>query len=183
MGTQVVLGLAGGAIIGGAIAYLTRARGGKGLSNPGARAVRGAVLGALLGGLAFQLAPLLTGAGYGPDVSPITSQEQFRSEVLQAEVPVLVDFYKNGCPPCAKLAPTLDALADEYGDKARFVKVDVAARPALAREYGVKYTPTVVLFVNGEPARWVVGAKPAETYRGMLAEATGIPEGQGQRDS
>ncbi len=177
----LVLGMIAGAVIGGLFAYLTRARPSGGKARPRGWPVRAALVGALLGGVVAQTLPLLTG-GYGPNVAQITSPEQFRSDVLEADLPVLVDFYKNGCPPCARLAPTLEALADEYAGRARIVKVDVAARPNLAREYGVKYTPTVVLFTNGQPARWIVGAKPADHYRTLLSE-TGPPAPDDASDS
>ncbi len=168
--SMLLLGMMAGAIVGGLVAYLGAGRRGGKKPRPRGWPVRGVLLGALVGGLAAQLLPGLAG-GYGPDVGQITTPEQFRSDVLEADVPVLVDFYKNGCPPCARLAPTLEALADEYAGKARIVKVDVGARPSLATEYGVKYTPTVVLFIDGQPARWVVGAKPAGHYRALLGEA------------
>jgi thioredoxin 1 len=167
----LLVGMALGAVVGGAIGFLVRRlKAGEEGARPG-WSVRGALIGALLGGVAAQSLPILLGSGYSPDVSPVTSQQQFASNVLEAEVPVLVDFYKHGCPPCARLAPVLEALASEYQGKARIVKVDVAHHPRLAATYGVKYTPTVVLFTGGEPARWIVGAKPEEEYRTALDEA------------
>ncbi len=80
----------------------------------------------------------------------------FDSEVLQSDVPVLVDFSATWCVPCQKLAPIIDELADEYQGKAKVVKVDVDNNQDLAIKYQVMSVPTVMVVNNGEVAnKWI----------------------------
>ena len=84
----------------------------------------------------------------------------FDQEVLQAAVPVVVDFWAAWCGPCRMVAPELEALASEHGDAIKVVKVDVDASPAVARQYAISGLPTIALFRDGAPAAFSVGAKP-----------------------
>lgn len=77
------------------------------------------------------------------------TDDQFEKEVLQSDLPVLVDFYAEWCGPCKMAEPILNELSDEYKGKAKIVKVDVD-QSQLAGNYGVMSIPTVVMFKKGE---------------------------------
>ena len=86
------------------------------------------------------------------------SDGSFDQDVLQAEGPVLVDFWAEWCGPCKMIAPVLEELADEYGEKLKICKMDVDANPDTAPKYGIRGIPTLILFNNGELAGTKVGA-------------------------
>ena len=95
-------------------------------------------------------------------VRAVTSAE-FEREVLQAEGLVLVDFWAAWCPPCRRLAPTIDALAADYqGRRLTVTKVDVDANPDLAQRYGVQSIPTLILFRDGRAVDKRLGALPKD---------------------
>ena len=84
----------------------------------------------------------------------------FEKDVLQADKPVLVDFWAEWCGPCRMIAPILDQIATEYGDKIKIVKLNIDENPAVAAKYGVLNIPMLNVYVNGEVAKTIVGAKP-----------------------
>ena len=86
------------------------------------------------------------------------SDDSFDQDVLRAEGPVLVDFWAEWCGPCKMIAPVLEELADEYGEKLKVCKMDVDANPNTAPKYGIRGIPTLILFNNGELAGTKVGA-------------------------
>ena len=86
------------------------------------------------------------------------SDSSFDSDVLQAEGPVLVDFWAEWCGPCKMIAPVLEELASEYGEKLKICKMDVDANPETAPKYGIRGIPTLILFNNGDEAGTKVGA-------------------------
>jgi thioredoxin 1 len=81
----------------------------------------------------------------------------FDSDVLQSELPVLVEFGASWCPPCRMLAPVLDDIAGERAGTLRVVSIDVDANPVTQARYGVMSLPTMLLFVRGTPMRQVIG--------------------------
>jgi thioredoxin 1 len=95
----------------------------------------------------------------------------FAAEVLESDLPVLVDFWAEWCPPCHRLAPVLDELTTEYDGKARIVKIDTDVNPEAARTYGVMSMPTLIVFRKGERVAQVVGAQPKSKLRSMIDEA------------
>ncbi len=102
----------------------------------------------------------------------VITADNFQSEVLNAEVPVLVDFWAEWCPPCRALSPIMEELASEYGQRVKVGKLDVDANSTLAAKYEVSSIPTVLLFVGGEiKARWV-GLRPRKDYRAAIDEQT-----------
>jgi thioredoxin 1 len=101
------------------------------------------------------------------------SKVDFDSEVLQATVPVVVDFWAEWCGPCRKLGPELDAVAAEIGDKAKVVKVNVDENPELSERYGVRGIPNLVFFHNGKVVDQIVGLVPRTTISGALKRILG----------
>lgn len=93
---------------------------------------------------------------------------EFDQAVLKSGVPVLVDFYATWCGPCQMLAPSLEALAEEYGDRLRVVKVNVDESPGLAQRYGIRGVPTLMAFRDGKPCDTIVGLLPMKALRKKL---------------
>ena len=88
----------------------------------------------------------------------------FAREVLEADRPVVVDFWAPWCGPCRVVTPILSDMADEHGERVRFVKLNVDENPATQARYNVLSIPTVILFENGEPRETVVGARSRSHY-------------------
>jgi thioredoxin 1 len=84
----------------------------------------------------------------------------FQTEVLNSNVPVLVDFWAPWCGPCRAIAPLLDELAGEYAGKAKVVKINVDDHQAVAQRYRVSSIPNLIVFKNGQVAQQIVGAVP-----------------------
>ena len=87
-----------------------------------------------------------------------TSDTDFEKDVLKAGRPVVVDFWAEWCGPCKQIAPHLEALATELGDKVQVVKVNIDENPMTPTRYGVRGIPTLMLFKGGELAATKVGA-------------------------
>lgn len=92
----------------------------------------------------------------------------FDKAVLQSDVPVLVDFWAAWCGPCKAIAPTLEQMASEYGDKVRIVKVDVDSNQALAAQYGIRSIPALMVFKGGEKVDSTVGMQPKAQLESLL---------------
>lgn len=88
--------------------------------------------------------------------------ESFQAEVLESNVPVVVDFWAPWCGPCRVVGPEVDKLAERVGPKAKFVKVNVDENQELAMRYGVMSIPTIAKFEGGQVTSQVVGARSAE---------------------
>jgi len=96
------------------------------------------------------------------------NKENFASEVLKSQTPVLVDFWGEWCPPCRALAPILDELADEYDGRVKIAKVNTEQEQELAVEYGIRAIPTLLLFHQGQVADQLIGLKSKRDLKASL---------------
>ena len=96
------------------------------------------------------------------------SASQFDNEVLQSEVPVLVDFWAEWCGPCKMIAPVLDEIAKEKGDSVKVGKVDIDKNQSLSFKYNVRAIPTLLFFKNGQVVDQVTGMTSKKDLLGRL---------------
>jgi len=101
------------------------------------------------------------------------SETDFDSTVLQSGIPVFVDFYADWCGPCNMIAPTIEALSEEYDGKVKFVKINVDNNQQLSMKYDIMSIPTAMLFENGAVKDSLIGAYPASAYRQRIDNALG----------
>ena len=104
----------------------------------------------------------------------VVSAENFESEVLQSEVPVLVDFWAPWCGPCKMLGPVIDQLADDYSGKAKVAKIDIDADDStkqLAVQQGVSSIPALMVFKGGEKVDETIGAQCKPVLADMIDKA------------
>ena len=106
------------------------------------------------------------------NVAKITD-DNFEAEVMQSEVPVLVDFWAEWCMPCKMLTPTIDALADEYAGRAKVGKVDTDENRDIAVKLGISAIPTLMVFANGELQKRLTGVQPKKDLKAALDSALG----------
>ena len=97
--------------------------------------------------------------------------ENFDEQVLRSGKPVLVDFWTDWCAPCKMIAPILEEIAAEYGDRLTVAKLNADDHPEIAQRYGVLGFPTLNLYRDGEVVRQIRGAKPKRLLLADLADA------------
>ena len=90
----------------------------------------------------------------------VLTDDNFESEVLQSDVPVLVDFWAAWCGPCRMVAPIVEELVGEYQGRAKIGKLDVDSAQKTAQQYGIRSIPTLLIFQGGKVAGQVIGAVP-----------------------
>lgn len=98
------------------------------------------------------------------------SDSNFKKDVLESELPVLVDFWANWCSPCKMIAPTVELLANEYAGKMKIGKLDVDSNPKSATQYGVMSIPTLIFFKGGKIMDQVTGALNKSALKQKIEE-------------
>ncbi|MEU6255138.1 thioredoxin domain-containing protein [Streptomyces sp. NPDC047043] len=94
----------------------------------------------------------------------------FAAEVIRSELPVLVEFTADWCPPCRQMGPVLHALAEEERDRLKVVQLDVDTNPETTNAYRVLSMPTFMVFRGGEPIKAMVGARPKRRLLEEIAD-------------
>jgi thioredoxin 1 len=100
----------------------------------------------------------------------VVTAENFDTEVLQNDKPVIVDYWAEWCGPCRMVAPVLEEIAAEYADKIEVVKLNIDENPELSQRYGIMAIPTMNVFSGGEVVKQIVGAKPKSALLRELAD-------------
>ena len=101
----------------------------------------------------------------------VVDDGNFDQTVLQAEIPVLVDFWATWCRPCLMIAPILDELAEEYSGRISIARMDVDQNQKNAAKYGIMSIPTLLIFKKGAPLSQIVGFRPKEELKRSLDAA------------
>jgi thioredoxin 1 len=100
-----------------------------------------------------------------------TSDASFEADVLKSAAPVVVDFWAEWCGPCRMIAPALEEISGQVGDKVKIVKLNVDENPNTAAKYGIMSIPTLLMFKNGEIASRQVGAAPKQKLEQWITGA------------
>jgi thioredoxin 1 len=96
------------------------------------------------------------------------NEQNFQQEVLNADLPVLVDFWAPWCGPCRMVGPVVDELAQEYAGKLKVVKVNTDEAPAVAGQFNIMSIPTLMIFKNGERVDQIIGALPKQAIAAKI---------------
>ncbi|MDH3914899.1 MAG: thioredoxin [Chromatiales bacterium] len=100
------------------------------------------------------------------------TEQSFKADVLDAERPVLIDFYADWCAPCRMITPMVEQLAEEFAGRVEFRKADLDQIPRVAARFGVRSLPTLMLFKDGKPQESLVGAVAKPTVSQLLDRHT-----------
>jgi thioredoxin 1 len=97
--------------------------------------------------------------------------KDFEKEVIQSEIPAVVDFYADWCGPCRMVSPVIESLSKEYQGKVKFVKINTDESPEIAEKFNIMSIPTIMVFKKGEVLSRTVGAGPAAMYKQRIDAA------------
>jgi len=174
MTSRIVFGILLGATIGFAAGYLSFRAGGACpiLCNPYRGAIFGAVVGALLAASLRDKIPSYTPS---PHLLSIETAEAFEQEVLQADRPVLVEFYTPACRHCRRLEPVVHSLADRFAGRATIAKLDGGALRDISRRYRIRAVPALLLFVGGQEVDRTVGYQREEKLAALIEQYAPAP--------
>ena len=172
---RILIGAAAGLALGGLLGWRSRCTSGTCpiLSSPWVGMVFGALFGAAA---AWALFP--------PPVEHASTRADIEAALNDPYRPVLLDFYADWCPPCRRLAPTIDELAKEYAGRAHVLKVNIDKHPELAQRYGVSGIPDIRIVLDGEQLRRMGPASAADYGMALdaaIARAQGAGEGREPR--
>ena len=92
------------------------------------------------------------------------SDQNFEAEIMKSDKPVIVDFWAEWCAPCRQIAPILEDLAKEYGDRVKVVRMDIDANPNTPGNYGIRAIPTILSFKDGQVVEQLQGARPKADF-------------------
>lgn len=98
----------------------------------------------------------------------VLTESNWEAEVINSSVPVVVDFWAPWCGPCRIIAPIIEELAMEFGDKVKFGKLNTDENPNIAMRYGIRAIPTIMFFKGGEVIDTRIGVQPKEALRQMI---------------
>ena len=96
------------------------------------------------------------------------TDDNFKQEVLESDIPVLVDYWATWCGPCRMMTPVIEALAEEYAGKAKIGKVNTEECPQTTAEFGIVSIPTIILYKDGKPVDQIIGAVSQEVIAEKL---------------
>jgi thioredoxin 1 len=136
---------------------------------------RGAIYGALLGGLFYYVSGGSSPASMNKSTANVKliTEGQFDTEVIQSPSPVVADFYATWCGPCKILSPMLDEVAGTFTNKIKFVKINVDEAPALSQRFDVQGIPTLLFFKNGKVINRIVGLPAMDDLKARLESLAG----------
>ncbi len=171
---RIIIGILIGGAIGAVMGHFGRCS--SGACPLTANPFRGAIYGGLLGAfLAFSSGPASrTTSNHKEQLDPakglvyIETTEAFDQTIIQAKQPCLVDFYSDHCPPCLRLGPTIETLAEEYKGRAVVCKVNTDSARRLASAYRIQAIPAVLFFKDGKVVERLVGLQPKVAYEKIL---------------
>jgi len=96
------------------------------------------------------------------------TDQNFETEVLNSDKPVVIDFWAEWCAPCRQIGPIFKELADTHGDQVKIVKMDIDSNPGTPGKFGVRAVPTILAFKDGQVVQQITGARPKSDFESMV---------------